>query len=314
MKKMIFGNNTQPGHSASKPELTNGLEAATAITNKMPKQGYLYIPFAAEDLVDQSLGLNLLRHLKGKRLYPLIAPNQKILIEMERLRAVEITKLTEQINTISDKLQDVDKTLKNEAGWNAETLRNRVSPEVFDTFTTGIARLSQQLSVLKKMSFIHKPLSQLSSVRDKLYILGHGAAGRNILAADQAATLGQMTAKSLAEQLHACGLPKTFSDLRITACFSADSIEPLSFEADELDETSGTVSEKRRGIKGIFKPLKDTNPLALTISKEMKRLGYHNIQVTGYHGAGVTYSPKEFRARRLERGTDIRRSLVRRTF
>jgi len=39
---------------------------------KLPasKQGYIYIPFAAQDLVDQSLGVNLIRHLKGKNCTP----------------------------------------------------------------------------------------------------------------------------------------------------------------------------------------------------------------------------------------------------
>ncbi len=314
MKKMIFGNKPQPGNSTSQTTEKNKTRTTLTIPGKMPKQGYLYIPFAAEDMIHQSLGLNLLRHLKGKELYPLIAPNQNIRNEMLKLRTAEIANLEAQINIASDKLQEVDTHLKDEAGWSADTLRNTLSADTFDKFTTSIARLSQQLSVLQNMSFIHKPLSQLSCIRDKLYILGHGTAGGDILAADEAATLGQMTAKTLAAQLHASGLPKTFRDIRVTACYSADAFKPGSFAANELDKSAGMVSDKRGGISGLFPPTKGSYPLAQMISRELKRLGYNNIQVTGYHGAGVTYSQTEFRARRIHGVPDIRRSLVKRGF
>lgn len=112
------------------------------------KQGYIYIPFAAQDLVDQSLGINLIRHLKGKSLYPLIVPSQNVLMEMEKLRSAEVNKLTTQIN--------------------------RISHGTHDIFVTSIAKLSQQLFVLKQMNFSRKLLNHLSPERDILYVIGHG--------------------------------------------------------------------------------------------------------------------------------------------
>jgi len=311
MKKMIFGNNTPPGTPANQPEFKARYGAPPVMHSGFPKQGYLYIPFAAEDMIHQSLGLNLIRHLKGKSLYPLIVPNQKIRNEIMELRAAEINNLVTQINTVSDKLQEVDAGLQVHEDWNGETLRKALSPDIFDKFTASIARLSQQLVVLKNTNFTHIPLSQLSATTDKLYILGHGTAGADVLAADEAATLGLMTAATLAEQLHSCGLPKTFEDIRITACYSADSFKPTSFAAVELEASSGA---KRKGIIGKFISLKGTQPLAQTISRELQRLGYNSIQVTGYHGAGVTYSQTEFRTRRIPGAPDIRRSLVSHTF
>ncbi|WP_455872395.1 hypothetical protein [Serratia proteamaculans] len=278
------------------------------------QQGYIYIPFAAPDLVDQSLGLNLHRHLKGKALYPLIGSNQNVLVEMEKLRAAEVIKLTTQINEVSDQLQKVDISLKSEADWNSETLRNKISHETFDSFVISVAKLSQQLSVLKNMQFSRKSLSQLSPERDKLYVLGHGGAGIDLLAADEEMTLGHMSAKTLVKQMEKGGLPKTFKDIRITACYSADSMKPTSFSSEELDETSGALRQKTGILRELFNPPTDITPLAKSISRELNRLGYKSTRVTGYHGAGVTFSQSDYRTRRIEGVLDIRRSLVKRIF
>jgi len=278
------------------------------------KQGYIYIPFAAQDLVDQSLGINLIRHLKGKAQYPLIVPSQNVLLEMEKLRSAEVIKLTTQINEVSDLLQGVDGILKNEGDWNAETLRNRISHDTYDSFVTSIARLSQQLSVLKQMNFSRKLLSHLSPERDKLYVIGHGGAGLDLLAADEAVTQGHMSAKTLARQMEAGGLPKAFRDIRITACYSADSMKPASFSSEELDETSGAIKQKTGILRELFTRPKDITPLAASISRELNRLGYKSTRVTGYHGAGVTFSQSDYHTRRIEGVPDIRRSLVKRTF
>jgi len=222
--------------------------------------------------------------------------------------------LTTQINEASDQLQGLETTLKNQTGWDGNTLRNTLSHETFDTFSTSIAKLSQQLSVLKQMKFSDKTLNQLSPERDKLYILGHGGAGMHLLAADEKMTLGHITAKELANQMQAGGLPKTFRDIRVTACYSADAIKPTSFSSQELNETSGAYSKKPGMLRGIFNPPKDITPLAQAISRELNQLGYDRTQVTGYHGAGVTFSQDEFRTRRIEGVPDIRRSLVKRLF
>lgn len=273
-------------------------------------QGYLYIPFAAPDLVDQSLGLNLHRHLKGKTLYPLIAADQSVLEKFKEIHTAEIIKLTKQITTGNDKIQLLDTALKNEPGWNANTLRNTVSHQTFDTFFTSFAKLSQQLSVLKRISFSHIRMSQLSPERDKLYVLGHGHAGLDLLAAGETLAQEYITARTLAEQMKRNGLPKTFKDLRITTCYSADSMKPKSFSPEDLDKASGIFEGSKEGIRTLFNPLKKSPPLAQSISREFHRLGYENIQVTGYHGAGVTFSQDEYRTRRIEGVADIRRSLV----
>lgn len=74
-------------------------------------------------------------------------------------------------------------------------------PEIFATCIVSVAQFSQQLSVLKKMAFCQKSISELSPVGDKLYVLGHGEAGVNFLAVDKAVSLGCLTAKMLAKQM-----------------------------------------------------------------------------------------------------------------
>jgi len=107
-----------------------------------------------------------------------------------------------------------------------------------------MAKLSQQLCVLKQMNFPRIFLNHLSPERDKLYVIGHGGAGLDLLAADEAVTQGHMSAKNLARQMEVSGLPKVFKDIRVTACYSADSIKPTSFSSEELDETSGAIKKQ----------------------------------------------------------------------
>ena len=298
-----------------KKDATDARNEEANVSNLLTSQrGYIYIPFAAPDLIDQSLGLNLLRHLKGKKLYPSIVSNQNDLVEIEKLRAAEVIKLTTQIDEVSDQLQKLDTSLKNETDWSSDTLRNKISHQTFDSFVTNIAKLSQQLSVLKNITFSCKSLSELTPGTDKLYILGHGGAGRDLLAADEEMTLGHMSAKTLVKQLERGGLPKKFEDIRITACYSADSIKPTSFSSEELDQTSGALGTKAGILRGLFNPPKDITPLAMSISKELNRLGYKNTRVTGYHGAGVTFSQSDYGTRRIQGVPDVRRSLVKRIF
>lgn len=56
----------------------------SSITNG---QRYIHTPITVPNLVSQSLGLNLLRHSTGKTRYPILAPTQQVLAEMEKRRA-----------------------------------------------------------------------------------------------------------------------------------------------------------------------------------------------------------------------------------
>ncbi|PIJ48047.1 hypothetical protein BL250_17745 [Erwinia sp. OLTSP20] len=279
-------------------------------------QGYLYLPFVASDLLEQGLGMNILRHQHGKPLYTFYTPDENRLASIKKLQAKRIFELTSTIHETTAHLHNLDRYLQQAPGWHGETLRNTVSPELFDSGLTSTARLSQELLVLKNVTFISGSLSTLLSTNDKLYILGHGGPGINVLAANQYMTRGHISAKALAEQLKNCGLPAAFRDVRITACYSADRIKPRSFAADELASSAG-ISDKKGLLNRlralIGQPPVQNQPFAQLLGRELNLLGYQQIQVSGYHGAGVTFSRSPYNSRRLG-DQDIRRSLVRRTF
>lgn len=102
--------------------------------------------------------------------------------------------------------------------------------------------------------------------------------------------------------------------MRLTACYSADAVKRLSFSPEERQATSGTLYRRPGPISGLFHLLKEITPLAQSVSKALPHPGYKQIEVTGYHGAGATYSQAEYRTRRIEGAADIKRSLIKRIF
>lgn len=279
------------------------------------KRGTIYAPFAAADLVDQSLGMNSVRHRKGKSLYPVIVSDDVALQKMEQFRAAAAADLKSRIDHLSASLQSMESTLKSNPGWTADTMRNSLNPATFDKMLEGMSKLSQDLVVANRLQFLNnqttQALSRLSPDNDKLYIIGHGGAGMDILAADQQMSLGMITAESLAEDLDSGGLDHGFQDIRVTACYSADADKPASFEQSELDR----AADPGRGLLGWLNPPQSRKaPFAKSLRTALSDKGFSAVPVTGYHGAGVTFASDNGQTRRLPGVADVRRSKVKRMF
>ncbi|CAI1993571.1 hypothetical protein SERMPA_00120 (plasmid) [Serratia marcescens] len=216
------------------------------------KQGYIYLSFIALDMVEQSLGYNLPRAEKGKPLYPVIVPDDSAKEKIEQLRSDKVKELEASYNKSYGLLNELRLM-----GLSEDDIFKQLGPELHQDLIKGMANNLRDLTVLT--SIIYKSnqggrvLSQLRAPADKLYVMGHGGAGMDILAADQAVKQGKVTSGELARQLARGGLPKAFSDIRVTACFSADSIEPQSFAPEELERTSSLYEVKPEGFLGIFK-------------------------------------------------------------
>lgn len=278
------------------------------------KQGYIYLSFIAPDMVEQPLGYNLPRAEKGKPMYPVIVPDDRAKEQIEQLRSDKVEELKASYKNADGLL----KQLRN-MGLSEDDIIQQVGPELHQNLTKGMANNLRDLNVLTSIRYQSnqggRALSQLRAPADKLYVMGHGGAGMDILAADQAVTQGKVTSGELARQLARGGLPKAFSDIRVTACFSADSIEPQSFAPEELERTSSLYEVKPEGFLGRFKK-KTIQSFAQSLSNALGKEGFSQAVVSGYHGAGVTFTQQENHSRRLKGGgkEDVRSSTVRRQF
>ncbi|MBX3711011.1 MAG: hypothetical protein KF800_03515 [Lysobacter sp.] len=104
---------------------------------------------------------------------------------------------------------------------------------------------------------------------DKLYVLGHGAPGKNRLFARSDGQGGSLSAKKLAKHLRDAGLPTDMMDVRLTACQGVPA----------LDET----------IKDPVKDTQHSGYLVPEVARAFHGLGFQNLTVTGYQGNGVTF-------------------------
>lgn len=278
------------------------------------KTGYIYAPFVAPDLLEQSGAINIIRHIKGKATYPVIVKNDEDMRRMKTLKNQKFTELKSQVDQFSDALQRMDGQRRYESGWTPDYLRATLSSDLFDKSLDSLQKHSQELSVVSRLELISNENKQLTNKlslgRDKLYIIGHGNAGQDILAADQRMEHGMITAKDLALDLLDGGIAQKFNDIRVTACYSADATKPVSFDSATLEKSSRPVNRNKYKLWGS----ETTKPFAHTLRDELLAIGFSNVAVSGYHGAGVTFSKQENHSRRLSDQPDVRRSAVRRIF
>ncbi|WP_434657207.1 hypothetical protein [Chromobacterium violaceum] len=85
-----------------------------------------------------------------------------------------------------------------------------------------------------------------------------------------------------------------------------------------LSRAAKPVYGRKTGWLGLFgQRAVLSQPFAQTLSDALRKQGFHQPEVSGYHGAGVTYSAAGHHARRLPGGSaqaDVRAANVRRVF
>lgn len=284
-------------------------------------QGVIYAPFEAEDTVTQCLGLNLPRHY-GKPIYPVIAKNEQAKIKLNQIRLDMEQKFRVKSEAVQAELRMIMKSARLTSLEQLKALMEKQEPGVYEMIQLNAAIFLQEATVLQQMT-IHgntagMALSRLDPARHKLYVVGHGGAGLDFLAADEEMMFGTVTSTQLAEQLAAGGLPKGFRDIRITACHSADTTPPASFSSADLEKAAAFI-KKRSGPLARFsrQPTpQQPSPFAWSLSRALKRQGFNQAVVTGYHGAGVRFPRVNHHLRKIIDGAvdDIRRSLAKRHF
>lgn len=317
--------NTQPGSnqatsssataqgSASGPQ-----QAATqAGSAQLQTQGVLYVPFVSDDLVEMAFAENLDRFTNKKPLYSVIVKDDNDKANFERLR-------TQKFNEYKADAEVLPNIIKSNKGSIPLTIQN-LGTSKFNTARENCQRFLKYCDVLNKLSVMSNTatpssseLSKLNPESSKLYILGHGLAGSRGFFADENGTAGALTAEQVAEQLVSGGLSKKFIDFRTLACYSADTTKPKSFSEKDLRK-----AEKPKYLwthKLIGKKKIDEQPLAQYLCDALHKHGFQQSIVTGYHGAGATFSDKHHshHSRRLTKesppSNDVRASDVRTRF
>ncbi|MGW7678904.1 hypothetical protein [Shewanella sp. S23-S33] len=140
----------------------------------------------------------------------------------------------------------------------------------------------------------------------KLYILGHGAAGLDVIKS------GGKTfdVKQIVDTLEENNILSEIKDLRVTSCNSADKNSPKSMSSRDISEANEKPGFFSKMIFG------DKKSLVELISEEVWIRGYTDISVSGYHGSGVFYNGKDLPLSHLRSSTipvsdEIKRKEVR---
>ncbi|MEJ8675146.1 MARTX multifunctional-autoprocessing repeats-in-toxin holotoxin RtxA [Chromobacterium amazonense] len=321
------------------------------------RQAVIYAPFVAEDMITQGLGINLTRQENGKSVLKMIAldeqsreqliqlRNEKVRDFLEKGRlypesvkrvmseaGISLNKYCEVIGKQeiirksneggADYLASVQKAMR-EKGMNFEQYCESLGRNYYDIGIGAAAKWTHQATVLQQMEIRSNAdgveLTRLRPEYDRIYVIGHGGAGMDILAADSAVTQGRVTATELARQFSEGGLHRDFRDIRVATCHSADTRSPASFSTPNLERAAQVeLGPKKFGFFGRREVSRQS--FAQSLSSELYKLGYSKAGITGYHGAGVTFSGQEHRTRRLVNeegrriGADVRASEARRVF
>ena len=280
------------------------------------KRGVIYAPFVSPDIIDHVIGANIVRDSKNKLLFPVIVPDDKSKNYLDKLRVEEATRLQGKIEQNADIF-----TKLRSMGLSNQDIKEKLTPALYDSMLDSIKNFTQQIKILERMeiksSSNGKVLRQLEPSANKIYVIGHGGPGMNVLAADENMKMGMVTSESLVEQFIDGGLSKAFSDIRTTACYSADASEPSSFLAKDLTKTAKTIKGKRGGLLGLVGTKKpDKLAFGQSLANALASGGFTEAVVTGYHGAGVTFSHSGYHARQLNHDpkTNTRRSTLKQNF
>ncbi|WCH23634.1 hypothetical protein [Aeromonas salmonicida] len=282
------------------------------------KERAMYAPFPALDMVRIAAFENATRRRNGKTEAPLICGNQA---ELEGIRQGLISVNENAIKETLSIINEIQYSIENPVIWDpldsAEDSPEfwdpldsaEDSPEYWDKLDSGeiipdrksqfaylqsweleallveqtedLDMLSSVVDALKNLTIeTSDALKLLSPGQHKLYVLGHGEPGSDVLSADSECRHGMVTAMKVAHLLAEQGLNKGFRDVRVTSCFSADTCVPTSFKEPALYKAS----------QPLFAPNGDVvaEPFAQTLSNEMKRVGFEQPRVSGYHGAGLS--------------------------
>lgn len=284
----------------TKETQSTNLSDSASKTEAPQKTGFYYAPFASEDILLFAAGTNQSRNTAGKQPRHIIVANDADKAKLETLKERLIESKQTQASDIREKANAVISELNLEGF----ELLDFISSDAYNDMLKLAQNYSFEAEVLQQADIISNEktgiLGTLKNGESKIYVLGHGAYGSNEISSKRSASeegYETVSSKDLAEQLSKGGLDKSFTDIRVESCFSADATEPESFEPEELK----LASEPGYIDAPEYPELDGTKvfPFAQSLANDLKSAGFENPEVAGYHGAGKAYSDDPHRHQTL---------------
>ncbi|WP_145588149.1 hypothetical protein [Yersinia aldovae] len=227
-----------------------------------PVKAYIYAPFFSKDTVLHAIELNVSRVLQGKEPYPILSANPEKLIK----------------TGLKNYTDENKKTLANGAEYQrrfSEVL-NKVSIEdAFKSSPLKLKRLGEYLA-LKNTPIISLDKAN-PTLLEKIYIVGHGRAGSNLIYSGEHGPDSFKSTDMLANEIKGLisQVPGHKIDVRMMQCHSADRETVSKMDSAVLNQAAMSLN----GIK----------PLAQYMSDSLHKNGI-DTTTYGYPGMGVSRS------------------------
>ncbi|UXU85291.1 RHS repeat-associated core domain-containing protein [Burkholderia sp. S-53] len=242
------------------------------------RAGHIYTPFSTKEILELAMASNLVRFRQGKEPYPVIVGTKAERKALERIRSQLLQSAVVESASYETALQQHRDRFSMGSFNASEEYEYAVTKHEGSQFREEV-EVYENMTIESQQE--HKALAKLRPEADKLYVLGHGFAGFDFLGGDVEGSTSK-SADWIARELATKGLSKDFRDIRALSCYSANTVEPVSFEPAELARAA--QSTRVRGT-GTYR-----QPFAQSLRDALRKRGFNQVEVTGYHGAGSMYS------------------------
>lgn len=243
---------------------TEGLQTALAKKNSVspPVKAYIYATFFNKDMITQAIEINASRVLQGKEPYPILSSDSQKLMETGLASYIESNRdAFKRVESLSTK---VDKYL------------NKTSIEALHKKAPVKIKVLGALLALRKTPIISLDKAN-PKILEKIYIVGHGFAGSNMIAATPDGSKSVKTSEMVVSEIKQLinSIPDKKIDIRMMQCESADRETAMTMNKAALAENA----QSKEGAQ----------PLARYMADALSRQGIQ-ATVQGYHGLGVSWA------------------------
>lgn len=275
------------------------------------KEGYIYATFSSGDTANQIAGYNLTRFNQGKAMRPVIVRDDVAKAELQAVIQREIV----EWKRIVDNYENALMSYMTRANRTLADIQAQ-DPEKFAEQQRFLKGLLDKRHLLSRVKIISNSstgiLSKLSPDQSKLYVMGHGFAGGDMIYDNVRGEGEGVSAGALAQRLSQEGLPQGYGDIRVLSCNSGDAVAPTSFDPPALERARYPSFGDIQLTLGMgWEALR---PFAHSLSLALNERGFANTTVTGYQGSGMVSSLEPHGLQKAGNGEKRRRSELRRHF
>ncbi|SFT93384.1 hypothetical protein SAMN05444141_10547 [Pseudovibrio denitrificans] len=262
------------------------------------KTGYFYAPFVSEDMLTLVLNTNHARRSANKDIRNIIVQSDADKQQLDMLKHQMAEKLFKDAGR--PLVMGNSLIAKNNA--TEQEYIQAVGTQHFEEALRASEDIAWRADTLKRTEVISNEHSQIFSTlkkdESKIYIVGHSSHGSDKIVDDRQGSQPRnaISSKELAQRLSQGGLSKSFTDVRVVACYSADARQPASFDATDLQR----ASEREVTKTWFFGQEKVVaQPFAQSLANELKKAGFEQPEVSGYHGRTIIESKDGHRYQHL---------------